>query len=364
MKLIKVIKNYKPLFIDENILIISKYDTLFFMDITNFQKEKLITLPNSLIKKIFQSNKYFFRLLRCGVRSALKLNCEVFINHNNCIYRYNILEKKLYKEMIINNGHGPLTLIYIEEILSFDKTIYFGEYFNNPGKECVKIYKRNLRNFKWEVVYEFPRGSINHIHALIPDKYNDCVWILTGDCDKASGIWMAINNFKKVQPIFIGLQQYRSCVAFPTPEGLLYATDSQFGKNTINFIHICKNSYFIEKLYKINGSCIYGCKVRKYFVFSTSTEPYFPESKYFLNILSRKSGPGINRNESDIILLDEDMNMRIVSSNAKDFLPYILFQFGTVMFPNGKNDTNILYSYSIANKINDLSLEIRDLSAV
>jgi hypothetical protein len=54
-------------------------------------------------------------------------------------------------------------------------------------------------------------------------------------------------------------------------------------------------------------------------------------------------------------------DFQTIEIKKKDFLPYRLFQFGTIMFPAGVNPTNKLFSYSVANTKNDLHTEIRTL---
>lgn len=150
-------------------------------------------------------------------------------------------------------------------------------------------------------------------------------------------------------------------MAFPCQQGMIYATDSQLERNYIYLLHEEGGKWESTKLHEINGSCIYGCKVGKYFVFSTSTEPGMEKKSTIHSLLDREPGPGILKNESHLLLLDENLKLTILDKKKKDWLPYRLFQFGTLMFPSGDNQSNYLFSYSVANIGNDLSTEVWEL---
>ena len=201
-------------------------------------------------------------------------------------------------------GRGPLNYTIIENIKNFENSIVFGEYFGNNSRKHIHIYKRN-KNFKWEIIYTFKEGTINHIHSIIPDKFRNCLWIFAGDFDHSSSIWKVENNFKNIERILYGKQIYRACVGYPTEEGLIYATDTQFEKNSIRILRINKGDLLSEELFKINGTCVYGTNLKDYLVFSTCTEPtHHPENKLLL-FFDNKPGPGILKNKSDIVLFDK-----------------------------------------------------------
>ena len=59
--------------------------------------------------------------------------------------------------------------------------------------------------------------------------------------------------------------------------------------------------------------------------------------------------------------VNSEGNISTVYENKKDKLPYILFQFGNILFPNGTNNTNKLVFTPIALKSNDFDTIIMDL---
>lgn len=308
-----------------------------------------------------ESVPLYFRALRCGVRCGISMGNEIVFVCKKKILSLDILRGKIHNELTLDRGFGPLRICFISGIKGFRHTYYFGEYFSNHKKKPVYIYQRT-KSKKWKPVFAFKSGQINHVHAIIPDHYQNCVWILTGDFGDSACIWRALNGFKKVEPILCGKQIYRSCIAFPLKEGLLYATDSQLVVNSLRLLIKKGASWHSEFLSKINGPAIHGCQVNNYNIFSTSTEPNTEyNSCHMLRLIDTKPGPGILKNSSIVYAVDENMQIYKLYSKHKDHFPYRIFQFGTINFPSGVNTTGHLISYSVGNTQNDLSAEIRSL---
>ncbi|QFT08595.1 hypothetical protein [Vibrio sp. THAF190c] len=344
----------KPLFWDDNKLIYSKYNKVYSRE-PGKNDILLFEFPVSKIKKMLNSNGLIYRLLRSGVGASAKFKDNYYFVFNKGIYRYQISKKTLTKEYEFVLGRGPLQFTVVENLAGFSDSIIFGEYFGNHERNIVNIMRRN-ENGCWSEIYTFPRGELNHIHALVPDYDRGKIWVLSGDFGHSASIYQASSNFKKVKPILVGSQKYRACVAFPYKNGLLYATDTQMESNSIRFMTCSGGQWSSEKILDINGSCIYGTELKDYFVFSTSTEPSEKNNSRISRLLDNKPAPGILKNKSDIISFrKKDAKIEIVASFEKDIWPYRLFQFGGVMFPSYSDRNNVLYSYLVASKNNDLS---------
>jgi len=225
---------------------------------------------------------------------------------------------------IMNN---PLSFTEINGVEGFEDCITYGEYMMNPNKHDISLWTRDKAG-KWESKYTF-HGNITHIHAVVPDKDKGCVYILTGDFGDEAAIWKAKNNFKEVVPVVKGKQKYRGCVAFATDTGLLYATDTPMEKNGI---YLLQTDGTAKRLHELPGPCIYGTEMNGIYYFATSVEPDsdLPTWKYFL---SHKPGPGVVDMYTHIIAGNEQSGFKEVAKFKKDCLPFTLFQFGNVMFP-------------------------------
>jgi hypothetical protein len=278
---------------------------------------------------------------------------------NRILYEIDIKNKLISQGYQLVKGTHPLNIVHIA-IEGFDDALYFGEYFGNKNRESVGIYKRTGED-KWEKVYEFNTGEINHIHNLIPDEDNKCVWILTGDFEESSAIWQARNNFENVETVCRGKQTFRSCFAFPHNGGLIYATDTPFQKNTLRSLYKKDGRWETTVIAETNGSAIYATKVNGNFIFSTVVESNGGEYPLIKKILTLKRGDGITKNEAVIYRVNNDLIPNEIIINKKDFLPFFLFQFGSMSFPTGENKSRYLPVYNIGTRKYDLSLSLYEL---
>ena len=59
--------------------------------------------------------------------------------------------------------------------------IYFGEYTTEPGAHPVCIWKSSDEGRTWHKAFEFPAGTVRHIHTVQFDPYGRAIWVGTGD---------------------------------------------------------------------------------------------------------------------------------------------------------------------------------------
>lgn len=298
--------------------------------------------------------RYLHRLLRLGVRAALALDeNHVLVSIGSMIYELDLGSGQLTKGFDCGEGIRPLIFTQVEGITSVDSGIYFGGYLNNRGKNPVSVYKR-IDIDKWEVIYTFPQGTINHIHAIVNDPYRDCLWIFTGDFDEASAIWKVTDNFRKVERVCCNDQKFRGCVIFALPEGLLYATDAPFADDYIYLMNPV--DYSVEMISPINGSCIYGCQWQDKYVFSSTVEGDGRNTSRIEFYFGRKRGAGIKDEFVHMYCGNLKDGFKEIYKEKKDCMPYYTFQFGVFKFPSGVNNTDTLYFQPVATEVNDLSL--------
>lgn len=257
-------------------------------------------------ERILGQCRYLFRLLRMGVRAAWALDeNNVLLSVGNFIYEFNLNYGVLSDGYFCGEGIRPLIFTQIEGISSVDSGLYFGGYLGNKDKKPVSIYKR-VGQDKWDVVYTFPQGTINHVHAIVNDTYRDCLWIFTGDFDEASAIWRVTDNFNKVERVCCNNQKYRGCVAFALPNGLLYATDAPFADDYIYMMNPV--DYCVKIIAPINGSCIYGCQWNDKYVFSSTVEGDGRNTPRMEFYFGRKRGAGI---KDEYVHLYDEVTKRV-----------------------------------------------------
>lgn len=345
------IKEYaaKSLFSDNGFTIFSKRNKIFKID-EFFNKELIVSLPVGWIFKMLSHSRLLSRIFRLDVYCAAHYADHYFFCFQKKIFSYCKNTQSLQVEHNFQKGNGPIRFTIIENISGFDDGIYFGEYFSDAVLDPIRILKR-LPSGNWIECYLFESGKINHVHSLVPDKNNNCVWILTGDFGSASAIFKAKENFSEVIPIVQGQQKFRSCVAFPHEGNLIYATDSHLESNSIRLLSFSKNRWHSKKLFDINGPVIYGFESKDYYIFSTSVEPGDAKSSFIFNLLDTKKGPGIIHNRVEIIAYQKYENTLIkLFLNPKDCWPARLCQFGSAIFAGGSVNNNNFYVYFTGTK--------------
>lgn len=300
--------------------------------------EKIVSVNFSLSKRLLSKIRPFCRLLRLEPRCTCKLDDNRFIVcFLHKLWVLNTTEKTFKLVTDCRDGWSdPLNLCLCKG------AVYWGDYGNNPNHNTVNIYRVDA-DLKVSIVYTFEPGRVRHIHNVIWDEKNSQFYILTGDLEPSSGIYVADENWSVVNPILVGNQQYRAVMGFPTAKGLIYATDSVVSQNSI-FLLEDENPRILSFF---PGSCIYGCETKTHFVFSSTVEP--PEGRGLLSLFSYKLGHGISDRQAHLITVRKsDYQVKEIFQSHKDFLPMKLFQYGSIMLPQGQCDNTDLVYYIMA----------------
>lgn len=316
------------IFPDGNLLcyrggVFTLYDTERYSAIQHF------SLPNGKFRNALSKARILERLLHCEARWALPISeAEALVSMNTGIYRVNCRTGVYTAEAVPVRGK-PLSAAALRGIDGFDDSIVVGDYTLNSERRPVSLYQRNAHG-DWRCAYTFPAGTVRHVHGVFADRVAQKVYVLTGDEDSESGIWLAEDNFKTVKPLLVGSQQYRCCQMLAIDGGFLYITDAPSEKNAI---YRFANGG-CEKVAGIDGSCIYGAQAYPPGVFSTTCEPDAHAKNRFDYWLSNKPGKGIDGRKISVFILTSDGTVEMVAQFEHDGLPLRLFQYGVVTFTN------------------------------
>ncbi|MBP9983493.1 MAG: hypothetical protein KBF13_00025 [Prevotella sp.] len=316
--------------------------------------QKTIPLPIGFKERLLGRSKLITRLLRFGVRVATAVDDNnVILCIGNTLYEVNLETNSISKGWSCGHGVRPLIFTDVIGIDGIPNGIYFGGYLSNGEKNPVNIYHR-LGVDIWEVVYTFPQGSINHVHNIVVDSYRNCLWVFTGDFDEASAIWKVSDHFRKFERIAGNNQKYRGCVVFALAEGLLYATDAPFADDYIYLMN--PDTSETKALFPIDGSCIYGCKWKDNYVFSSTVEGDGRNTPKLEFLFGRKRGAGIKDDYVHMYMGNLKEGFKEIYKEKKDNMPYYTFQFGVFKFPVGKNNSDTLFFQPVATTKNDSCL--------
>ena len=349
----RILSRTTPLcFLSEGLLLCYKRGKIVVMKDGQYVRSFPVLIRKS--ERLLGCSRLASRLFRFGVRSAIAIDAQrAILSIGNRLYEIDVTSGIMTEGWDCGTGIRPLFFSEVKGIDTFKDGIYFGGYLGNMGKEPVNIYCRTGVD-NWETVYTFPKGAINHIHNVVPDPYRNCLWVFTGDFDEAAAVWKVTDGFDKVERVAFNDQRYRACAVFALPEGLLYATDAPFMDDFIYLFN--PETMDTKELFPIYGSCIYGCKWKQQYVFSSTVEGDGRNMSRMEFFFGRKRGNGIKDNFVHMYVGNLQDGFKELYKEEKDFLPYYTFQFGVFKFPSGINNTDTLFFQPIATKKNDNAL--------
>jgi len=346
----KCVQGYKPLYCTDNKIIISKGYQLFSATLNLEHIELICELPGGT-----QLNRFRLleRILRGGIQIITLLNIDtVLAVCKNKIWKVSLKDGSFELDLEIPGDRKLLNISKFNNVDGFNDCICFGEYFNNPHMESVRILSRPLsQTAQWSIVHTFEKGQINHIHNIIPDRRLGAAWILAGDFEQGASIWFAKNGFEDVKIIKSGDQSCRA-VWLHNMKNIeyCYATDSQLCTNVVKRLVYSNESCQIEQIFEIEGSSIYSGIGSDYVIFSTTVEPGAPTGNFIKDMFETKLGSGIKSMYSCIYVMDKFYNIHEIFRAKKDLVPFRLGQFGTFMFPGGNMPQGYMYAYGVGVK--------------
>ena len=369
MKLLRTLRGYRPLtFVADGILLAKGYD-LYVANLDCSQLSRVGTVPHALTSGILRRSRIVERILRLGIRFGCSIGKgEYLLAERNRLWRLELPSGTIRLDHVIQTGMKPLWISRVDGIDGFSDGVCFGEYWYNSSKEPVNIWVRGPRGL-WRIAHTFPKGTIEHVHGMIPDKNRGIVWIVTGDSGDAVGIWAARRDFSEVLPVLVGHQDFRCCwIAFSDSQ-IIYATDSPLAINSVRRIVLPEGfaespdpwiGTRSEPLMEISGSSIYSCQVQNQVVFSTTVEPGLLTGNKLHDWLDRRPGPGIKGMYSDL-MIGTQAGFSLAGRWAKDRWPFRLCELGSISFPTGINPGRCVYAYFTALAQQDGSMSVFEL---
>lgn len=313
--------------------------SFFLVDLTTGKNTFVCRMPVGKKTALLSQSRILSRLKRLEPKCAGKLSeTEFVVSLLRSIWLVDIQKGTCGK--ICENSDG------FSEVINFSSTsdgVYWGDYGRNSELRKVTAYRLG-RDKQISRVYTFEAGTVRHIHNIVEDGNGFLLFV--GDNEAKAGIYLVNKDWTEVKPWKIGQQKYRAVVGWPYHSGVLYATDSV---ETENHIRLITAEGEEKELTPLNGSCIYGCETKDYYLFSTTVEPHEGGGK--LSLIFEKLGGGIkSRNVTVVAVSKKDLSVRQVASYKKDRWPMKLFQYGRCIFAGGQKDSNAVWCSPVACK--------------
>jgi hypothetical protein len=320
------------------------------------------SLPRTALERVLGHGRLLRRALRIGMASGHHLGEGRFLVADRRSIHHVDLGGGVRLEKTFEGGMRALGFARVQGISGFEDGVYYGDYGANPARRPLGLHRRD-RHGAWRRAYTFPEGSAEHVHAIVPDRHRDCLWVFTGDYRDAAAIWQARDGFSRVEPVLRGTQLGRACVGFPLEEGLLYATDSHLEPNSIRLLRREGEAFRTSELHPMVGSCIYGGVLAGTHVFTTAFEPGEPSGHRVRDLLDLRPGPGILGRSVELVTGTLSAGFRARLRWEVDWLPKRLFQFSTIIVPDLDPDASLLPVFAMGLSGRDGAAEIYRLGA-
>jgi hypothetical protein len=310
---------------------------------TSLTWQPLASFYPSLRRKLSVANRLTARLFRDGFHALAVLPSGGLVGAvPGAIVTLAPGETFFRQTHAITRGTRPLHIAAVP-----GGTIFWGEYFDNAARDEVHIYASTDAGATWSVAHTFPERSIRHVHNIVYDQWDNCLWILTGDYGDECRILRASCDFANIETVLQGNQQARAVALVPMPDALYFSSDTPLESNRI---YRLDRRGTLSTLAPIRSSSISGCRVGDNVFFSTMVEP----SDVNRDRKIRVYGSNVTSNE------------RIWSPSLswqKDRWPMGLFQYGNAFLPDGNNTTTFLAVSTIAVESDDMTTSLYPTTA-
>jgi hypothetical protein len=290
-------------------------------------------------RRLTSRQRFAYRLVRDGFHALAALASGHFVAVvPGAVITANPGEREFRVTHAILRGTRPLALAADPA-----GALYWGEYFDNPERDPVHVYGSRDFGQSWFIAYTFPERTIRHVHNIVYDKWADCFWMVTGDYERECRIIRVSRDWKNVDVVVSGTQQYRVVSVVPAEDAVYMATDTALEPNCI---YAFDRAASLTPLAPITSSSLCGCRVGRAIFFSTTIEP-----------------SDVNPSREATVFMLEGQQWNPVLSWRKDRLPMKYFQYGNVILPGGENSSGLLAVTPIAVEGADLVTSLWRLPA-
>jgi len=198
-------------------------------------------------------------------------------------------------------------------------SLYFGEYFMNPDRGEVKIWRVTGEAPTLEVAWRFSPGALRHVHGIYEDPFvPQRIWVTVGDLCGECYFYFTDDEFASIHRIGDGSQLWRAVGLMFSESHLLWGTDSPSMPNA--FMAMCRETGQVTRMQEVDGTVWYAGRTLDGWYFASS---------------SVENGLGVTTDQARVWLSRDGFKWTCAASFRKDWLPMPLFKWGTISFPAG-----------------------------
>lgn len=314
-------EDLRPHYVDNNNLICSRRYDIYLIDLNTCQKQKAGSINNK--KRILTKSRLYSRLLRTGISIIKKFY------HNYIIYSdlgLFITDEEFTKITRVEDVPNRSYQLLDHNICVTKEGVYFSEYLTNKNRDEVNIWKSSdIAN--WEKIYQFPKGSIRHIHSIQRDPYENKLWICTGDEDNEILIAKTDYGFNDFEIVCKNNQKFRTIELVFEAKDVYWGSDCPYEKNKI-----IKYNRESKEIIEVNDD---------YFKGPISNLKKLNKNKYLACTWDEGGLEGGNK-KSHILFSKDLKDWYCLKSYDKDIYPYLM-GYGRIIFPVEMKD-KIIFS--------------------
>ena len=302
---------------DPSLTITSRYNQIF---VKSRGHQYMVQLPeDALWKRVVSPSRLARRALRldkCNVRPVGK---DLVIIRQGRVFHYAGESHKLTFTMQLKNCRN---ILHQSIAVRNNQQLYFGEYGHNPKRDPVPVYRSIDGGKTWTTVFTFEKGQAKHVHGCFYDRFEDKIWVLTGDYDGECHMVCAAPDFSDVEWIGDGRQVFRACNLFFEADAVHWIMDSHL--QVSHHVKLNRKTRAIEIGQPFPGPVWYIKRL---------------DDGFYLAATAQEIGPGVLDRSVHLMASRDMKTWEDVSCFEHDGFSKRFFKFGVLGFADGHQDS-------------------------
>jgi hypothetical protein len=291
-------------------------------------QETAIRLPIDAWTWIFGFSRLGRRALRLDKCNVFPVGENLVIIRQGVVYHYDLKEQLLTVTLKLKNCRN---ILHQSMLVTQQGEMFFGEYGNNASRAEVPIYRSCDSGKSWQVIYEFPKNKIKHVHGCYWDPIEQKIWVFTGDFAGECYALCTDRDFSQIEWVGDGQQAYRMCNAFFEPEYIHWIMDSQLEDSYQ--IKMDRRSRGIQKTTLFPGPVWYIKQLT---------------DGYYLAATAQEIGPSIHDKFAHLLASKDLVDWEDIARFEHDGFPKRFFKFGVIGFSDGPQTSQGFYLFGEA----------------
>ena len=268
----------------------------------------------------FRLVRRLLRLDKCNVFPVCEEFIKFIVIRQGIVYLFDRLLGTFDAKLKLKNCRNVL---HNSICLTPGGTLIFGEYGANLECGPVPLHISKNGGETWLTVDLFGPDEIKHIHCVTYDKYNDNVWVTTGDYDGQCKILICDESLNIIEILGDGSQYWRTCGVFFERESVYWFMDSPLIQS--HLIKYDRKTKEIEKCYPTDGPVWYAKRLSDgVFVAGVTVEP----------------GASVQTKCAQLIASNDLIDWKVIAEFPKDVWSMKYFKYGVLCFSEGQQSSD------------------------